>query len=308
VNGSGERVGGGRAGPAGPAWPSHAPHAGPPHASHAGPHAPHAGPSRPSDAAWPHPPRAGLPLVFAHRGSSTGLPEHTLEAYLRAIEQGADGVECDVRLTRDGHLVCHHDRRLGRTSNGRGAVSRRRLDELDRLDFGSWAGAAPAPLLTLDTLLSAVRGTGRPLHLLIEVKIPDRYGQRVEHRLVALLRRHGLVPPAPDDPLRVSVMSFSPVTVRRIRRLAPSLPTVLLLALLPPGVRFGRLPAGAEVAGPSLRLVRSRPGLVPALQAAGNRVYVWTVNEPADVDLVVSRGVDGIITDQPAETLARLGR
>jgi len=253
-------------------------------------------------------PTAELPLVFAHRGATTGLPEHTLEAYLRAIDQGADGVECDVRLTRDGHLVCHHDRRLGRTSNGRGAVSRRRLDELHRLDFGSWAGTAPAPLLTLDTLLGAMRATGRPVHLLIEVKIPDRYGQRVEHRLVALLRRHGLVPAAQDGPVRVSVMSFSPVTVRRVRRLAPTLPTVLLLGLLPPGVRLGRLPAGAEVAGPSLRLVRSRPGLVPALQEAGNRVYVWTVNEPADVDLVVARGVDGIITDQPAETLARLGR
>jgi glycerophosphoryl diester phosphodiesterase len=75
----------------------------------------------------------GHPLVFAHRGSSETLPEHTLAAYLQAIEDGADGLECDVRLTNDGHLVCLHDRRLGRTSNGRGPVSEHALAELDAL-------------------------------------------------------------------------------------------------------------------------------------------------------------------------------
>ena len=67
------------------------------------------------------------PLVFAHRGSSHALPEHTLAAYLRAVDEGADGLECDVRLTRDRHLVCLHDRRLERTSNGRGPVSEHTL-------------------------------------------------------------------------------------------------------------------------------------------------------------------------------------
>jgi glycerophosphoryl diester phosphodiesterase len=78
------------------------------------------------------------PLVFAHRGSSEALPEHTLGAYLRAAGEGADGLECDVRLTSDGHLVCLHDRRLERTSNGRGVVSEHTLAELNQLDFGSW--------------------------------------------------------------------------------------------------------------------------------------------------------------------------
>jgi len=73
------------------------------------------------------------PLVFAHRGGADALPEHTLAAYLRALDEGADGVECDVRLTRDGHLVCVHDRRLNRTSNGRGLVSTKTLAELDAL-------------------------------------------------------------------------------------------------------------------------------------------------------------------------------
>ncbi|MGW4464384.1 glycerophosphodiester phosphodiesterase [Micromonospora sp. NPDC004704] len=262
------------------------------------------------------------PLVFAHRGSSAVLPEHTLAAYLRALDEGADGLECDVRLTRDGHLVCVHDRRLDRTSNGTGLVSTRTLAELDQLDFGSWHSATagedlptdvPADpsrtrLLTLDGLLRAVRAAGRPVELLIETKHPTRYGADVERRLVDLLRQHGLVDRNPDETVRVTVMSFSPLAVRRIRELAPHLPTVLLLEVLPPWMRVGRLPFGAQIAGPGIGLLRARPRLVPALRAAGNRVYVWTVNEPDDLDLVLDSGVDGIITDRPALILDRLGR
>ncbi|MEU6538937.1 glycerophosphodiester phosphodiesterase family protein [Streptomyces sp. NPDC047000] len=76
--------------------------------------------------------------VVAHRGASEDAPEHTLAAYMKAIQDGADALECDVRLTADGHLVCVHDRRVNRTSNGRGAVSALELADLAALDFGSW--------------------------------------------------------------------------------------------------------------------------------------------------------------------------
>ncbi|MEH0928517.1 glycerophosphodiester phosphodiesterase [Micromonospora sp. CPCC 205558] len=261
----------------------------------------------------------GGPLVFAHRGASFDLPEHTLAAYLRALDEGADGLECDVRLTRDGHLVCVHDRRLDRTSNGRGLVSARTLAELDALDFGSWhPGSAPAGdlppdeshtrLLTLTRLLDAVLAAGRPVRLLVETKHPSRYGTNVERRLVSLLRRYGLADPTPDDPVQVTVMSFSPLAVRRVRELAPTLPTVLLLEVLPPWLPLSRLPFGARIAGPGIGLVRARPRLLPALRAGGNQVYVWTVNEPDDLELVLAAGVDGIITDRPAYALARLDR
>ena len=74
--------------------------------------------------------------VVAHRGASVDLAEHTLAAYRRALEVGADALECDVRLTADGHLVCVHDRRVDRTSNGSGLVSTLELAELADLDFG----------------------------------------------------------------------------------------------------------------------------------------------------------------------------
>ena len=76
--------------------------------------------------------------MIAHRGDSGTVAEHTMAAYQAAIDAGADGLECDVRLTRDGHLVCVHDRRVDRTSNGTGNVSEYDLAELERLDFASW--------------------------------------------------------------------------------------------------------------------------------------------------------------------------
>lgn len=274
------------------------------------------------------------PLVFAHRGSSAAEPEHTLAAYLRALDEGADGLECDVRLTRDGHLVCLHDRRLERTSNGRGRVSRSTLAELSQLDFGSWhpglpdsadelvIDRPPAPndpdeaaeqadmergrLLTLDRLLTAVCAAGRQLRLLVETKHPSRYGGGVERRLISMLDRHGLAGADSDAPVRVSVMSFSPLALRRVRELAPRLPTILLLEFLPPALRAGRLPFGARGAAPGIALLRRRPSVVRRLHDAGNEVYVWTVNDPDDLDLVRRLGVDGVITDRPAFVFDRL--
>src|SRR6266545_490563 len=174
------------------------------------------------------------PLVFAHRGSSAVQPEHTLGAYLQAIAEGADGLECDVRLTRDGHLVCLHDRRLERTSNGRGRVSTHTLAQLDELDFGSWhpglpesaddlildrpVGARTARILTLERLLDAALEAGRQMRLLVETKHPNRYGPAVEERVVEVLSRYGL--DRPGGPVEVTVMSFSPLPDRRARRRA----------------------------------------------------------------------------------------
>ena len=86
------------------------------------------------------------PQVVAHRGSSHEKPEHTLIA---ALDAGAEALECDVRLTADGHLVCVHDRRVDRTANGHGVVSTMDLAQLDELDFGSWKSAWTEPLLEI---------------------------------------------------------------------------------------------------------------------------------------------------------------
>jgi glycerophosphoryl diester phosphodiesterase len=255
------------------------------------------------------------PIIIAHRGASSDIAEHTLPAYRRAIDSGADGLECDVRLTRDGHLVCVHDRTVDRTSNGRGVVSDLDLSGLEQLDFQSWKSDTPyldgvqpdrteagggGRVLTLDALLGVVADAPRPLKLLIETKHPTRYGGLVEKELVRALRRFELSGAAQTGRSSVTVMSFAPVALRRVRLLAASLPLVLLMERHSPIRRDGSLPLGVDVAGPGLRLLRSDPEYVARAHAAGHEVYCWTVDERRDVDFVRSLGVDAIITNRPA--------
>lgn len=271
--------------------------------------------------------------VVAHRGASEDAPEHTLAAYKKAVEDGADALECDVRLTADGHLVCVHDRRVNRTSNGRGAVSALELADLAALDFGSWKrnhdeaveGEGPdwegsalegrrtedTSVLTLERLLELVaesNASGRPVRLAVETKHPTRWAGQVEERLLVLLKRFGLDAPPSDELSPVRVMSFSARSLLRVRAAAPTLPTVYLMQFISPRHRDGRLPDGVRIAGPSLRILRSHPGYVAKLKRAGHQVHVWTVNEPGDVELCAELGVDAIITNRPKQVLTQLDR
>jgi glycerophosphoryl diester phosphodiesterase len=103
-------------------------------------------------------------------------------------------------------------------------------------------------------------------------------------------------------------MSFSPLALRRLRALAPKVPTAFLFDLPVPSARDGRAPYGASVLGPSVRALAAQPDLVGRAHQRGLQVYVWTVNRDLDVDLAARTGVDAIITDRPAAVLARLGR
>jgi glycerophosphoryl diester phosphodiesterase len=266
------------------------------------------------------------PTVVAHRGASAHRAEHTLAAYALALAQGSGGVECDVRLTRDGHLVCVHDRTVNRTSTGRGVVSELTLDHMSTLDYGHWHDEFPESadelilrrkavpsadpegrgLLTLDALLDLVTDTAPDTKLFIETKHPVRYGALVEAKLIALLARHGLAKPAHPDDSQVVVMSFSARAVHRIRLHAPTLPTVLLLDRII-GRRDGSLPPGVTMTGPGIHLLRADPDYVRRARLRGHDTYCWTVDDPADVELCRSLGVRYLATNSPVSTLVTLG-
>ena len=168
------------------------------------------------------------PMVIAHRGASEDAPEHTLAAYRRAIEDGADGLEADVRLTADGHLVCVHDRRVDRTSNGKGVavhpgVGRPGVARLWLVEARRRRPRCARPLeadmrrvLTLEALLEFVVDSPRPIELAIETKHPTRYAGLVERRLIETLSKFGLAARDPDSQGGVRVMSFSDVALRRV--------------------------------------------------------------------------------------------
>lgn len=238
------------------------------------------------------------PLVIAHRGASGLEPEHTAAAYRRALDDGADGFECDVRLTRDGSLVCLHDRSMERVARRRGVVSRMTLAELQRLNVGSRNGPS-ATVLTFEELLEIALSAGRPLTLLVETKHPVRYGGRVERAAVDVLRRFGLADPEGRDGVVARVMSFSPAAVRTAGRLAPGLPTVALMSRLRADSGSKPLFGAAAIAGPSLAAIKANPGYVARAHQRGNPVYVWTADEPDDVALLVSLQVDAVITNRP---------
>ena len=269
------------------------------------------------------------PLVVAHRGSSAHHAEHTLGAYELAIEHGADSLECDVRLTRDGVLVCVHDRRIDRVSDGRGVLSTLELADLEQLDFASWKARQADPLLeaawaeadtdperrsvlTLERLLQLARDSttvaGRPVQLHIETKHPTRYGGLVERALIDLLQRYGMAKPLSRSVSQVTVMSYAPTSLRRVHAMAPVLPTVYLMDRVPVRYRDGRLPAQVGGAGLALRSVKAFPDYVARVHAAGGRMAVFTVDALDDIALMVELGVDVIISNDPGRVQRYLAK
>lgn len=239
--------------------------------------------------------------MVAHRGASAARPEHTLGAYELALQEGADGLECDVRLTRDGHLVCVHDRTIDRTSTGTGIVSEMTLDELSVFNYGT--AEEPAELLQLSSLIAlALDWSARPVKLFIETKHPVRFGGLVESKLLEELQRFGIASPASADHSRAVVMSFSASAVWRIRRSAPLLPTVLLGE----SARYlgggAATTVGATAVGPSVKTLHEHPDMVDKAAAAGRATYCWTVDTRSDVELCRELGVSWVATNFPGRT------
>ena len=256
------------------------------------------------------------PQVVAHRGSSHDTPEHTLAAYVKALDEGAEALECDVRLTADGHLVCVHDRDLRRTAANAGIVSTMNLAELDELDFASWKDPwselddeAPArdqrdgKVLTLRKLLDTVADYDRHVELAIETKHPTRYGGLVERRLVETLGDFGWT--GADSPARV--MSFSLNAMNRVRRLAPDLQVVMLVDKAHHWPVLRPMVDDDWIIGPGIDELRAHPGLGRHLVKAGREIHVWTVNTAEDLEICLDLGVSAVISDRPKYMLELLG-
>jgi glycerophosphoryl diester phosphodiesterase len=276
---------------------------------------------RPSPPGQLRPPERSGPLVIAHRGASDEEPEHTLRAYRKAFQHGADGVECDVRLTADHHLVCVHDRKVDRTSDGEGVVSALELARLEEFDWASWKtadrpGDTESPesdperghLLTLRRLLDTLVDTRQEVVTLIETKHPTRHGNDVENTLVQVLRMFDLDDGDRPGRPHVRMMSFSNRALQRVHKLAPRLPLVYLVdAALPALTWDGILPKGVGAVGLDVRMLR-RPKVVEAYQRRGHQVYVWTVDHHDEVDRCLELGVDVIITNRPGHVLRQIRR
>ena len=231
------------------------------------------------------------PLIIAHRGFSHRAPENTLAAYRLAIEAGAELAECDVYLSADGVPVLLHDKSLKRTTGLDKQVSELSLAELKKLDAGRWKSAefAGERIPTLREALELVKGK---LRFVIEIK-----PKGIEKEVLASIHEAGA---SPDD---VVIFCFHREVVETITRLNPRLTATWLIDDMPwqPDRRRGIL-ASARAAGASiigLPKTRVDPSVVHLAHSMGLPLYVWTVNDPADMRYLARIGVDGIISDRP---------
>jgi glycerophosphoryl diester phosphodiesterase len=246
------------------------------------------------------PPRSGRPIVVGHRGAAGHAPENTLVAFERGLSLGADVLECDVHLTRDGHLVVMHDDTLDRTTTGSGPISAHTLAEIRELDAGAWRGQefAGERVPTLRELLDLARGRCR---LAIEVKPESGSSSRsgeLEAALASCLRESGMA-------VEAFVISFDHSVVRQVRSLCPDVTAGVLYVARPVDPIAMARAADATLLMPMYELVT--PELIAQAHSAGMLVFPWTPNEPAAIAWLLSMGVDGMGSDYPDRVRAAVG-
>jgi glycerophosphoryl diester phosphodiesterase len=235
------------------------------------------------------------PVIIAHRGSSASAPENTMAAFRLAAEEGAEMIELDVRMSRDGHLVVHHDRRLGRTSLGRGRVPELSLEELRRVDAGSWFGRSFAGE-RIPLLAEVLAWLPVSMGLNIEVKTDgDRRGAAsIAPVLQRVLRRSGALE-------RVLLSSFDHTFLQMAHIGTPGLAIgALVNSLAVPGrapAAIGRR-TGASVIILHRRALRARDAV--RVRAAGMALVCYGIETRAHLKGVRSRCLDGMMTNTPA--------
>lgn len=255
-------------------------------------------------------------LVIAHRGASGYAPEHTFAAWDRALELGADYLEQDLQMSRDGALVVMHDETLDRTArrDGRpctGRVIDHTLAELRACEVGSWfndsrpsqarSEYAGEPIPTLAEVLARYRERAA---FYIETKQPEA-APGMEEALLALLAEHDLREPAARE-WRVLIQSFSVASLRKVHALDPALPLIQLVergtAARALEAELDRIAEYAVGIGPQFGDVDD--ALVAAAHARCLVVHPYTVNESADLARMQAAGVDGMFTDYSDRLLA----
>ena len=240
------------------------------------------------------------PAIIAHRGASRYAPENTLAAFQLAVEQAADGVELDVRLSADGHLVVIHDATVSHTTNGKGWVAALTLAALRKLDAGShsspaWAGQG-FPRQAIPTLDEVFETLGKRLLINVELKPLVRHTKILAKKVAHTIRRHQL-----QDVVIGS--SFSPPALSALAQYAPDIPRGLLL---PSGYIPSRLAAlaGRKVAYTTLHpdyqdVLRGTFPLSSEARTQRPGVFVYTVNGEDEMEALFKAGIDGIFTDDP---------
>jgi len=239
-----------------------------------------------------------VPLIIAHRGDTTNAPENTLFAFKQALNLGADGIELDVRLTKDEQLVVFHDRCLERTSNGSGPVNHSTLDEVRSLDAGSWFGSGfnGEQTPTLDEVFETL-----PSDFLInvEMKVIMKGMRLIAHKVAEVVRRHSRW----DSTL---VASFNPISLYELKKIEPRISRGYIWS------RNHPFPIRSRCFSP---LVQANwydpandsynPTLHSKFHARGSKVLAWDLDFDRDMEKMAAARLDATVTDSLQVMLER---
>lgn len=231
-------------------------------------------------------------LVIAHRGASGYAPENTIASFDEAVRLGADFIELDIQLSKDGELVVIHDLTVDRTTNGSGEVKNYTFAELQTLDAGSWFHPkfAGEKIQKLTTILDRYKGK---VGFFIELKSPSLY-PGIEDKLAKILKGKQL------DGDQVLIQSFDTAAIKKIRDILPHVKTGVLVKFSVKGVSnedLRQLSTFVDFINPNKRLVTK--SLVKRVHHYGMKICPYTVRDQGSVQFLLNTGVDGIVTDYP---------
>ncbi|SCY98180.1 glycerophosphoryl diester phosphodiesterase [Paenibacillus polysaccharolyticus] len=228
--------------------------------------------------------------IWGHRGAYSSAPENTLEGFKLAAQMGADGVELDVQLTKDGEVVVIHDETVDRTSNGQGWVKDFTLSEIKKLNFNKRGLTEPMfmEVPTLAEVLELLKSTGLTIN--IELKTGIIYYDGIESIALKVVEQYGM-----SD--RIVWSSFNHYSIQKIKRLESSSRTALLCGggILVTGEQCEKV--GAEAIHPSVHMLRY-PSLVEDCNKRGILIRPWTVTNDEELKLAESFGVDSVMVNQ----------
>lgn len=250
------------------------------------------------------------PLIIGHRGASAVAPENTLAAFRRALSDGADGIEFDVRLARDAVPVVFHDASLRRIASRREKVALLSSSELEQVDVGSWFNRLPPRLAkseytnervpTLEAVLDIA--VGCKIILYVELKCDSAQVEALVSSTVKSIRRKKLAD-------HVVIESFALEAIKEVKRIAPDMRTAALFdrSARRPAPSKQKMIEQAKHAGAdelALHYPLANPKFLKAAKESGLATVVWTVDDVRWIERARSSNVKALITNNPALLLA----
>ena len=228
--------------------------------------------------------------IFAHRGASGYAPENTLEAFRLAMEQGADGMELDVHLTKDGEVVVIHDETLDRTSNGHGNVRDYTLEELKKFSFHNHMEKYQGVQIpTLKEVLNLVKNSCMKVN--IELKTGIYWYEGIEEKTMDIVKTMGM-----ED--RVIYSSFNHYSIQKVLEQNSDAETAYLFSDVPLNMEKYAKDTGVKGLHPAVYHLKMADFLETYMKS-GLKVRVWTVNNKEDMKMFIDAGVDAVITNYP---------